>query len=99
MRVSVILLTGLALFGGCVNAKEDEESKALDFSLHWTMKKYAPVIIKQRKDEALDTRGLFESKEEESNIELDAHFEGPHKENKDREVTPDGLGVGIKLGI
>jgi len=99
MKVSVVLLAGLALFGSCVNAEEGEGSKALDFSLHWTMKKYAPVIIRHRKDETLDIRGIFESKEEELNIELDAHFEGPHKENKDREVTPDGLGVGIKLGI
>lgn len=98
MKVSVILLTGFALFEGYVNA-QDGEAKALDFSLHWMMKKYAPVIIKHRKDETLDIRGIFESKEEELNIELDAHFESPHKENKDREVTPDGLGVGIKFGI
>ncbi|MBE0470852.1 MAG: hypothetical protein IBX55_15260 [Methyloprofundus sp.] len=99
MRISVALLAGLALFGSCVNAKEDEENKALDFSLHWTMKQYAPVIIQHRKDKTLDIRGLFESKEEESSIDLDAHFERPHKENNDTEVTPDGLGVGIKLGI
>jgi len=99
MKMSVVLLAGFALFGNCVNAKEGEESKVLDFSLHWTMKKYAPVIIERRKDETLDIRGLFEFKEEKSDIELDAHFERPHKENKDREVTPDGLGVGIKLGI
>ncbi len=98
MKVSVVLLTGLALFGSCVNAKDDE-AKALDFSLHWTVKEYAPVVIRHRKDETLDIRGLFEPKEERLNMELDAHFESPHKENKDREVTPDGLGVGIKLGI
>jgi hypothetical protein len=98
MKVSVILLTGLALFEGYVNA-QDGEAKALDFSLHWMMEKYASVIIKHRKDETLDIRGIFESKEEALNIELDAHFESPYKENKDREVTPDGLGVGIKFGI
>ncbi len=93
------LLISLAVFASGVNAKDNEDAKALDFSLHWTVEKYVPVVIRRRKDNTLDIQGIFEPKEERLNMELDAHFESPHKENKDREVTPDGLGIGIKLGI
>ncbi|SHE20600.1 hypothetical protein [methanotrophic endosymbiont of Bathymodiolus puteoserpentis (Logatchev)] len=97
--MSAVLLVSLALFVVGVNAKESKEAKALDFSLHWTVEKYAPVIMRHRKDNTLDIQGIFEPKEERLNLELDAHFESPHKENKERELTPDGLGIGIKLGI
>lgn len=99
-KVAVILLSGVALFGNCVNAKDKETSKLLNLSLPLAAKKYAPLISEQLNEEKkLEMRGFFESKEKKGNIDLDAHFEGPYRENKDQEVTSDGLGVGIKLGI
>jgi len=101
MKVAAaILLSGVALFGNCVNAKDKETSKILNLSLPLAAKKYAPFISGQMNEEKkLEVRGFFESKEKKVNIDLDAHFEEPHRENKDQEVTSDGVGVGIKLGI
>lgn len=43
--------------------------------------------------------GIFEFEEDVLNFEMETHFEWPHNENKEQEAAPDGVGVGIKVGI
>ena len=43
-------------------------------------------------------QGFFGFEEAVFNIEMEAHFEGPHNENKERNMTSDGAGAGIKAG-
>ncbi len=44
-------------------------------------------------------QGIFEFKEDILNINMEAYFEWPHNENQEQEITPDGAGVGFRVGI
>ena len=80
-----------------VEEEKQVESIILDLSLHLDLMELEYTLDIDRY-EAI--HGLFEPEEEyESNIDIEAHFEGPHMENKEMDSTPDGAGVEFRIGI
>ena len=70
------------------------EKLALDLSLNLDIVEY-----KLESDRQQLFQGLFESAESDFDIEMETRFEWPHNENKERDLTPNGAGVTIKVGI
>jgi len=79
-----------------VEEEKQVESIILDLSLHLDLMELEYALDNDRY-EAI--HGLFEPEEYESNIDIEAHFEGPHMENKEMDSTPDGAGVEFRIGI
>ena len=75
---------------------KQKENIVLNLSLNLDVNEFN-YNLKSGKQEQL--QGIFEFEEGVLNIEMEAHFEGPHNENKERDMTPDGVGVSFKLGI
>ena len=73
-----------------------KHSIILDLSLNLDLKEH---MYDLKSDKQKQLQGTFDFKEPVFNIEMEAHFEGPHNENKERDMAPDGVGVGIILGI
>lgn len=102
LKSGVIIFVSVLLLSACDKMKMDKNqsatSKALDLSVKLDVQDNNKTVY-QEKSNKRPIQGLFEPKERESNVSLEAHFERPHKENKDRETTPDGAGLGFKVGI
>ena len=70
----------------------------LDLSLNIEIQEFNKLPYARVSNHQKLLRGIFESEAEEaSSLEMETHFEGPHNENKEREMTPDGVGVKFKL--
>lgn len=91
---------GLDVLEPLDNVTTEEENQTLnmdlDLSLNLDVVEHNNSLGRNR-DRLL--QGLFKIDEGIANIRLEAHFEGPHNENKERDTTPDGAGVGIEIGI
>jgi len=70
------------------------EKLVLDLSLNLDITEY-----KLESDRQQPFQGGFESAEPDFDIEMETRFEWPHNENKERDLTPDGGGISIKVGI
>ena len=70
------------------------EQVVLDLSLNLDITEYELESDKQK-----PFKGIFEPEEAVFDIEMETRFEWPHHENKERDLTPDGAGVSIKVGI
>ena len=76
-----------------------EARPELDFSLNFDqleLNRLSNGFSKQSKE---PLQGIFASEEEASRVDVETHFEGPHNENKERETTPDGVGVEFRIGF
>ena len=76
---------------------QQEELILLDYSLNFEqleLKDLAGVRDKVRQELF---RGIFEPEGMASKIDIETHFEGPHNENKEREMTADGARVEFKI--
>ena len=81
-----------------VEENKQAELKELDFSLNIEIQQFNKLPYARGSNNQTLLRGVFESEAEvASGIEMEAHFEGPHNENEEREMTPDGVGVKFKL--
>ena len=79
-----------------IEGSSQKKGAALDLSLNLDLKEYS--YYQEYGKQSLLQR-VFESEGVDLDIEMEAHFEGPHNENKEMDMTPDGIGVSIKLGI
>ena len=70
------------------------EQVILDLSLNLGITEYELERDKQK-----PFQGIFEPEETIFDIEMETRFEWPHNENKERDLTPDGAGISIKVGI
>jgi len=74
------------------------EPVALDFSLHLKIQEINNLSYTQGAKQRLVLPGIFEFENmPATNVEMEAHFAGPHNENKEKETTPDGAGVKFKI--
>lgn len=72
----------------------------LDFSLHLGIQELNSVSYAQGVKQQLVLPGIFNFENiSATNVEMEAHFSGPHNENKEQETTPDGVGVKFKIGF
>lgn len=75
-----------------------EEPVALDFSLHLDIQEINNLSYTQGAKQRLVLPGIFDFENMSvTNVEMEAHFAGPHNENKEKETTPDGAGVKFKI--
>lgn len=75
-----------------------QEPVALDFSLHLKIQEINNLSYTQGVKQQLVLPGIFDFENmSATNVEMEAHFEGPHNENKEKETTPDGAGVKFKI--
>jgi len=79
-----------------IEGSSRKKDAALDLSLNLDLKGYSYY---QEYDKQSLLQRVFESEGGDLNIEMETHFEGPHNENKEMDMTPDGIGVSIKFGI
>ncbi len=73
--------------------------RSLDLALNLKIKEKCEADRLNASTQQYEQNIFSPQKEEESNIEVMPYFEGPHNENEEQETTPDGLGVGVTLGI
>ncbi|RLA23333.1 MAG: hypothetical protein DRQ62_06490 [Gammaproteobacteria bacterium] len=76
---------------------KQEEYRALDFSLNLEIKEFNGLPYARGISNKQQLPGVFGSERVFSNIQMEAHFEGPYNENKEQEMTPDGAGVKFKM--
>ncbi|WP_428355788.1 hypothetical protein [Methyloprofundus sp.] len=79
---------------------QQDQPVALDFSLNFEQLELQTFSdVQAGYDRRVLLRGIFESEDYSTNIEIETHFEGPHVENKERDATPDGVGIDFKIGF
>jgi len=79
-----------------VEEEKQKEGVVLDLSLNLDLKEQNYYL---ESDKQMLLQEVFEPEGADLDIQMEAHFEGPHNENKEKDMAPDGLGVSIKLGI
>ena len=79
-----------------VEEEKQKEGAVLDLSLNLDLKEQNYYL---ESDKQMLLQEVFELEGAHLDIQMEAHFEGPHNENKEKDMAPDGLGVSIKLGI
>ncbi|GAW85442.1 hypothetical protein bplSymb_SCF00705P006 [Bathymodiolus platifrons methanotrophic gill symbiont] len=87
--------------GFSVEESKQEALRVLDLSLNFEARATdkSPYLYRGRGEQLKLLPGIFESEELTSSIEMEAHFEGPHNENQEKEMTPDGAGLEFKIGF
>lgn len=78
------------------DVSQESDDKVLNLSLNLAVIEHQYALHNQGYQQF---HAAFEKEEVVSNIEMEAHFEGPHVENKERDVAPDGIGFGIKIAL
>lgn len=76
---------------------QQQEPVVLDFSLNFKQMDLSGISNIPGSNGQDVLRGIFESEGVAFNVEMEPHFSWPHNENKEKEATPDGAGIKLKI--